>query len=52
MSKWKIGEKRENIREIWKNTMCFCKNSMHYIIRNRKDIDKRTEKQWENVADV
>ena len=47
-----IGEKRENIREIWKNARHFCKNAMHYIIRNRKDIDKRTEEQWENDADV
>lgn len=47
-----IGEKRENIREIWKNVRHFCKNAMHYIIRNRKDIDKRTEEQWENDANV
>lgn len=44
--------KRENILETWKNVRCFCKNAMHYIIRNRKGIDKRTEEQWENDADA
>lgn len=34
------------------NVRCFCKNAMHYIIRNRKGIDKRTEEQWENDADA
>lgn len=52
MSKWEIGEKRENIRGIWKNVRRFCKNAMRYIIRNRKGIDKRTEEQWENDANV